>query len=130
MVAGGLVLALVGRFILHLLPETILMVLSGLGHIVCVLLFAMIPFAMIPEQPNHRAHVFPAMICATLGVDMVFNLSKVFFTTQTPSKRQGLAGALINSTLFLGISFFVGVADLAVAQTSHLGPKQSYKVAF
>ncbi len=125
MAAGGLVLATVGGLILHLLPGTILMVLSGVGYVVCVLLFA-----IIPETPNYWAYVFPAMICATLGVDVAFNVSNVFITTQTPSKRQGLAGALINSTLFLGISFFLGVADIAVAQTSHLGLKQSYKVAF
>lgn len=125
MAAGGLVLATVGGLILHLLPGTILMVLSGLGYVMCVLLFA-----ILPEQPNYWAYVFPAMICATLGVDVAFNVSNVFITTQTPSKRQGLAGALINSTLFLGISFFLGIADIVVAQTSHLGSKKSYKMAF
>jgi MFS family permease len=101
------------------------MVLSGLGYVMCVLLFA-----IIPEQPSYWAYIFPAMICATLGVDVAFNVSNVFITTQTPSKQQGLAGALINSTLFLGISFFLGVADIVVSQTSHLGLKKSYKVAF
>lgn len=125
MAAGGLVLATVGGLILHLLPGTILMVLSGLGYVISMLLFA-----IIPDNPNYWAYVFPAMICATLGVDVAFNVSNVFITTQTPSRRQGLAGALINSTLFLGISFFLGLADIAAAQTSHLGLKQSYKVAF
>jgi MFS family permease len=125
MAAGGLILATVGGLILHLLPGTILMVLSGLGYVMSVLLFA-----IIPDRPSYWAYVFPAMICATLGVDVAFNVSNVFITTQTPSKRQGLAGALINSTLFIGISFFLGVADIAAAQTSHLGLKPSYKVAF
>ena len=125
MAAGGLILATVGGLILHLLPGTALMVLSAIGYVMCVLLFA-----IIPDHPNYWAYVFPAMICGTLGVDIAFNVSNVFITTQTPSRRQGLAGALINSTLFLGISFFLGVADIAVAQTSHLGTKQSYKVAF
>ena len=125
MAAGGLILATVGGLILHLLPGTILMVLSGLGYVMCVLLFA-----VIPEHPSYWAYIFPAMICATLGVDVAFNVSNVFITTQTPKKRQGLAGALINSALFLGISFFLGVADIAAAQTGHLGAKQSYKVAF
>jgi MFS family permease len=124
MAAGGLILATVGGLILHLLPGTVLMILSGIGYVMCVLLVA-----IIPEHPNYWAYVFPAMVCATLGVDVAFNVSNVFITTQTPSKRQGLAGALINSTLFLGISFFLGVADIAAAQISHLGMKQSYKVA-
>lgn len=125
MAAGGLVLATVGGLILHLLPGTILMVVSGLGNLMCVLLFA-----IIPKQPNYWAYIFPAMICATIGVDIAFNVSNVFITTHIPSKQQGLAGALINSTLFLGISFFLGIADIAVAQTSHLELKQSFKVAF
>lgn len=125
MAAGGLILATVGGLILHLLPGTILMVLSGVGYLISVMLFA-----IIPEQPNYWAYVFPAMTCATLGVDVAFNVSNVFITTQIPSRRQGLAGALINSTLFLGISFFLGIADIAVAETSHLGLKGSYKVAF
>jgi MFS family permease len=125
MAAGGLVLATVGGFILHLLSGTLLMVVSALGNVVCVLLFA-----VIPEHPNYWAYIFPAMLCATLGVDIAFSVSNVFITTKMPGKRQGLAGALINSTLFLGISFFLGVADIAAAQTSHLGLKRSYKVAF
>ncbi len=47
-----------------------------------------------------------------------------------PKARQGLAGAFINSLLFLGISFFLGFADLAVTQTADRGPRESYKVAF
>ena len=47
-----------------------------------------------------------------------------------PRARQGLAGAFINSILFLGISFFLGFADLAVTQTADKGQRQSYKVAF
>lgn len=125
MAAGGLILATVGGLILHQVSGTIFMVLSGIGYVMCVLLFA-----ILPEHSNYWAYIFPAMICGTLGVDVAFNVSNVFITTQTPSKRQGLAGALINSTLFLGISFFLGIADIAAAQTSHLGTKQSYKVAF
>ena len=47
-----------------------------------------------------------------------------------PKARQGLAGAFINSILFLGISFFLGFADLAVTQTADRGQRASYKVAF
>ncbi len=125
MAAGGLVLATVAGFILHLLPGTMLMLLSASGNVLCVLLFA-----VISEQPNYWAYVFPAMIGATVGVDIAYSVSNVFITTQTPSNKQGLAGALINSTLFLGISFFLGIADIVVAQTSHLGPRKSYKLAF
>lgn len=125
MAGGGLILATVGGLILHLLPGTALMVLSGIGYVMCGLLFA-----IMPDHPNYWAYVFPAMICVTIGGDVAFNVSNIFITTKTPSRRQGLAGALINSTLYLGISFFLGVADIAVAHTSHLGLKHGYKVAF
>ena len=70
------------------------------------------------------------MLCATAGIDVTYNVTNVFITTSMPKARQGLAGALINSVVFLGISFFLGMADLAVTQTKDLGQRQSYKVAF
>lgn len=70
------------------------------------------------------------MICATLGIDITYNVSNIFITTSMPAVRQGLAGAFINSILFLGISFFLGFADLAVTQTADRGQRESYKVAF
>lgn len=70
------------------------------------------------------------MVCCTMGIDITFTVSNIFLTTNMPSHRQGLAGAFINSILFLGISFFLGIADIAVGQTAHLGLRQSYKVAF
>lgn len=76
MAVGGLVLATIGGLILHLLSGTILMMLSGLGYFMSMLLFA-----IIPANPNYWAYVFPAMICATLGVDVAFNVSNVFITT-------------------------------------------------
>jgi len=84
----------------------------------------------MPDNPNYWAYVFPAMICATAGVDITFNVTNVFITTSMPKARQGLAGSLINSLLFLGISFFLGLGDLAVTMTADRGQRQSYKVAF
>lgn len=70
------------------------------------------------------------MLCATLGIDVTYNVSNIFITTSMPRARQGLAGAFINSILFLGISVFLGFADLAVTQTAGRGQRESYKVAF
>ncbi|TDZ16552.1 Efflux pump terJ [Colletotrichum orbiculare MAFF 240422] len=125
MIVGGLVIGTVGGFTLHLLPGRVLLAISGMGNLLCVLLFA-----IIPDNPNYWAYVFPSMICATIGIDITYTVSNVFITTNLPAHRQGTAGALINSLLFLGISFFLGMGDVAVGQTSHLGLKQSYKTAF
>lgn len=124
MAAGGLFLATAGGFLLHLLPGTALMIISAAGYVICVLLFA-----IMPEDPNYWAYIFPAMIAATVGVDITYSVSNIFITTSMPRKRQGLAGALINCLVFLGISVFLGFADIAVNATSHLGLKESYKVA-
>ena len=124
MAAGGLFLVFTGGFFLHLLPGTALMIISAVGYIICVLLFA-----VMPENPNYWAYIFPAMIAATVGIDVTYNVSNIFITTSMPKKRQGLAGALINCIVFLGISVFLGIADIAVTATSHLGLKESYKVA-
>ncbi|KAF2746186.1 MFS general substrate transporter [Sporormia fimetaria CBS 119925] len=124
MCVGGLILASAGGLILHILPGRILLIVSGTCFIFSTLLFA-----IIPQNPNYWAYVFPAMLCATLGIDITYNVTNIFITTSMPRARQGLAGALINSLLYLGISFFLGFADLAVAETKHRGERFSYKVA-
>lgn len=47
-----------------------------------------------------------------------------------PLKRQGLAGALINSLLQLGIAFFLGFGALIGRETEDRGIRQSYKYVF
>ena len=125
MAAGGIILATVGGFTLHLLPGRVLLVISGLGSLASVLLFA-----VIPEHANYWAFVFPAMVGATVGVDITYLVSNIFITTTVPKHRQGVAGALINSVLFLGISFFLGMADLAVAEHEARAGGEQHKVAF
>ncbi|EGX92472.1 efflux pump antibiotic resistance protein, putative [Cordyceps militaris CM01] len=125
MISCGLVLGAVGGLTLHLLPGRALLVLSGLGFVVACLLFA-----LLPERPNYWAWVMPAMIAASVGIDIAFTVSNIFITTNLPARRQGLAGALINSTLFLGISVFLGFGNVAVAHTSHLSLRENYQVAF
>ncbi|KAJ5293712.1 major facilitator superfamily transporter [Penicillium antarcticum] len=62
------------------------------------------------------AWVFPAMVCATIGIVISYSVSNVFITTSLPNHQQGIAGGggLINCLVFLGISFFLGFADFAV----------------
>jgi MFS family permease len=125
MCVGGLILTTVGGLILHLLPGRILLLISGIAYILSTLLFA-----VLPESFNYWAYVFPAMICATLGIDVTYNVSNIFITTSMPKARQGLAGAFMNSLLFLGIAVFLSFADLAVSETEGRGLRQSYKIAF
>ncbi|KAK7946679.1 MFS general substrate transporter [Apiospora aurea] len=143
MALGGIFLALMGGLVLHLIPGRILMIISGLGFLLSVLLFALIP-DQVDGAPStgflYWAYVFPAMLCSTIGVDITYNVTNVFITTSMPARLQATAGALINSLLYLGIAFWLGVAELAVSQTKEtresgenedeLTPREQYKIAF
>lgn len=125
MAIGGLVLATVGGFTLHLLPGKVALLLSGSGYLISVVLFA----AMPPGSANYWAWIFPAMLGATLGVDVTYGVTNIFITTSLPKRRQGLAGALVNSVLFLGMSFFLGMADL-VESSLKSKEKGPYRAVF
>ena len=121
---GGLVISAIGGFVLHLIPGWVLLVVAGIAWVLAPMLFA-----LAPDGASYWAWVFPAMICGTLGVDITYNITSIFITTSLPEHQQGLAGALFNSLLFLGISFFLGFADLTAAATEKQGLRQSYKAA-
>jgi MFS family permease len=125
MCLGGLVISFCGGYVLHLMNGTVLMLVGGLGWVVTSLLFA-----LAPEGANYWAFVFPAMIGATVGIDIIYNVTNIFITTSLSQSRQGLAGALINTLLYLGIAFLLAFADVAQTQTAHLGLKLSYQAVF
>ncbi|SPO05254.1 related to multidrug resistance protein [Cephalotrichum gorgonifer] len=124
-VVGGLLIGSVGGATLHHFSGRVLFIISGVGHVLCSLLFA-----IMPAGSTYWPYVFPAMICSTIGIDVTYTVSNVFITTQLPAHHQGLAGAVINSVLFLGISFWLGIADIAVGKTASRGLMESYRVAF
>ncbi|KAJ5643590.1 uncharacterized protein N7484_006097 [Penicillium longicatenatum] len=125
MAVGGLILSMTGGFILHKLSGTILMIISCLGYVGSGLLFAIIPLG-----GNYWAYVFPAMICGTIAIDISFNLANIFITTSMPKAKQGLAGALINCTMHMGVTVMLGLADIVETQTKYLGKWKSYKAVF
>ena len=123
--AGGVILSVLGGYVLHLIPGTILIAIAGSGWIIASILFAVAPLGA-----NYWAYVFPSMICATMGIDITFNVANVFITTNLSAKRQGLAGALINTLLYIGIAFLIAFADVVQTQTARLGLKRSYQSVF
>ena len=60
----------------------------------------------------------------------MYNVSNIFITTSLKSDQQGIAGACVNGLLFIGMSFFLGWADLAGALGSADDLEQRYKTAF
>ncbi|KAL4996453.1 major facilitator superfamily domain-containing protein [Aspergillus recurvatus] len=125
MAVGGLILSCVGGLIFHLVSGTLLLMISCLGYFGSGLFFA-----VVPQGGNYWAFVFPSMICGTIGIDISFNLANIFITTNMPKSKQGLAGALINCTLHMGIAVMLGFADIVHTQTGYLGARKSYKAVF
>ncbi|KAL7273412.1 hypothetical protein RUND412_003738 [Rhizina undulata] len=125
MCIGGIIIATVGGFVLHILSGTMLMVTAGVAWVIAPLLFA-----IMPEGVTYWPFVFPAMIMATVGIDISFNITNIFITTGLPKRQQGLAGAIINSNMHLSIAFFLGIGDIIASETSHLGKRRSYELVF
>lgn len=121
----GCTLATLGGIILHRIPGTIMMAITGIAIIIDSLLWALIPL-----HANYWAWVFPAMICATIAIDIIFNVANIFFSTALPARQQGLAGALSNVLLQLSIALLLGFADIVATATLDHGQRQSYKNAF
>lgn len=126
MAVGGLILSVAGGYLLHMLNGTILIIIACLGYLASGLLFALIPLG-----GNYWAFVFPAMIGGTIGIDISFNVTNIFITTNLSKERQGLAGALINCTLHFGIAIMLAFADIVQVHTEeYLGLRKSYQAAF
>lgn len=126
MALGGCVISTLGGFVLHLVPGTILILIAGTCWIAAPLLFALAPLGA-----SYWSFIFPAMICATIGIDVTFNVANIFITTSLPRAQQGLAGAVIMLLMHLGIALCLGFADIVNAFTlNNLGMLRSYKAVF
>ncbi|KID81816.1 drug resistance protein [Metarhizium guizhouense ARSEF 977] len=137
---GGMVLAIAGGLVLHTISNQILMIISSLGFILSVLLFALIPDPATSGKSTsftYWAYIFPAMIAGTIGVDITFNVTNIFITTAMPRRHQAAAGGLINSLLYLGIAFWLGIGELAVSATvqsrgghDKVDAREQYRIGF
>ncbi|EKD14906.1 drug resistance protein [Drepanopeziza brunnea f. sp. 'multigermtubi' MB_m1] len=126
MALGGCLIATFGGFIMHLVPGTALVTMSGVSWIIAPLLLA-----IAPQGANYWAYIFPSMICATMGIDITFNVANIFITTSLPRKQQGLAGSVIMLLLHLGIAVCLGFADIVNTYTvERLGMRESYQAVF
>ncbi|KAI9731303.1 MAG: hypothetical protein M1834_005206 [Cirrosporium novae-zelandiae] len=128
MCVGGLILSTLGGLLLHLIPGTALLLFSSLAWVASSLLFALLP----THDPSYWSYIFPSMLCATLGIDIIYNATNVFVTTSLPAAQQGLAGSLVNSVLYFGIAILLGFSDIAQTQALRGGARlrESYKVVF
>ena len=122
---GGIVLATCSGFVLHLVHANVLLFICTAASITASILFV-----LQPEGGNYWAWVFPAMWCATIAIDLLFSVANVFFSTALPARQQGLAGAISNVLMQLGVALLLGFADMVDSSTRDQGMRQSYKNAF
>lgn len=136
---GGVILAVAGGLILHIISSHILLMISGLGYLFSVLLFALIPSQSDLHDHStsyvYWAYIFAAMCCGTIGMDIMFNVSNVFITTALPKRDQAVAGGVINSLMCLGIAFWLGIAEVAISTTQNLREgqldlREQYRIGF
>ncbi|KAI0377189.1 MFS general substrate transporter [Hypomontagnella monticulosa] len=136
---GGFILAITGGFVLHILSGQILLIVSGVGYVISVLLFPLISAQEASKGPTSHtywAYVFPSMVCTTIGIDITYNVTNVFVTTAMPRRYQATAAGLITSLGYLGMAFWLGVAELAVSTwaRSHAdenpGLREKYQIGF
>ena len=137
---GGIILALCGGFVMHLIPNRVLMIISCAGFFISMLLFPLIPEqsgdSKMSTNKLYWAYIFPSMLCGTIGVDITYNVTNVFITTAMPHRLQASASGLINSLLYLALAFWLGVSELAVSATIQtqgkdaLGLRGQYQIGF
>lgn len=107
---GGVILCIVGGSLMHIVPTMILLFVSALAWIAAPLLLALAPLPL-----DYWKYVLPSMLCATIGIDLTFTVSIIFFSSVQPLQYQGLSGAVCSILVNLAMSFALVISEI-VAQ--------------
>ena len=107
--ALGVILCLVGGRLLHYVPIMALLLASGVAWIGAPLFLA-----LSPRPLNYWSAVLPSMFCATVGIDVTFTVSIVFFSSVQPLRYQGLCGAVCSILVNLAMSFSLSISEIVV----------------
>ncbi|KAG9843312.1 MFS general substrate transporter, partial [Aureobasidium melanogenum] len=116
---GGILCGLVSGRLIHHGSPTWTLVVSGVAWVAAPLLLALGSTSM-----GYWPFVFPAMVCATVGVDITYNIANLVLSSLSPLRWQGLAGAVNSTTVNLGIAFSLAITQ--VIQTATEGKDPSF----
>lgn len=61
------------------------------------------------------AFIYPAIILAIVGLDITLNITSSVITTSLPNHLQAVGSLLITSLLYLGMTFWLGVVEMATS---------------
>jgi hypothetical protein len=102
------------------------LIIAGSAWIISPLLSAVAPI-----DADYWAYVLPSMLCATIGVDITFNVCNILISSSTPHDQQGIAGAIVAFLFHFGGTACLSIANVVKQNTqSYLGERGSYQVVF
>ncbi|KAM0714691.1 hypothetical protein Q7P37_009708 [Cladosporium fusiforme] len=121
----GCALAIAGGHLMQFVSGSAIFIVTSIAGI-----FASLIFALAPHGVGFWNCVLPAMLLATISINLIFNRANVFLSAVFPEHLQGLAGGLSNSLIHLSIAIQLGFAKVVATETSYQGQSRSYKNAF
>jgi MFS family permease len=110
---GGIILCIIGGLVMHVVPIVILLLISALAWIAAPLLLALAPLPL-----HYWEYVVPSMLCATIGIDLTFTVSIVFFSSVQPLRYQGLSGAVCSILVNLAMSFALSISEIVMEKAA------------
>ncbi len=72
----------------------------------------------------------PAMLGATVSINIIFNVINIFISISILHNQQGLTNTLINSLLYLSITVLLMFADIMQTVMMKLRLRRSYQTVF
>jgi len=79
---------------------------------------------------SYWAYVLPAMLGATVSINIIFNVINIFISISILHNQQGLTNTLINSLLYLSITVLLMFADIMQTVMMKLRLRRSYQTVF
>jgi predicted MFS family arabinose efflux permease len=125
MAVGGCILAVLGGYLMSKVSGTGILIVSCLAVIA-----AATAFLYMPSRPSYWAWVFPAMICATTAIDLVYSVVNVFLSSELSEDQQGMAGSLAHALVRFSDTLLLGVARGVTADGLDTNDRASYRGAF
>jgi len=125
MTIAGCFLAICKGLFLHVVSNTIVLILTACAAVVAPLLFALAPL-----EASYWAYVFPAMLCAAIALDLIFHVFFELLATTLPTSERSLTGTLTNALAQSSIALLLGAAAMVETLTVYQGKAQSYKNVF
>jgi MFS family permease len=125
MAGGGCFLAILGGYLMSKVSGTSILATTCLAVIAAATLFL-----CMPSQPSYWIWVFPAMVCATTAIDLVYSVVNVFLSSELPTDQQGMAGSLAHALVRFSDTLMLGVAKAITPEALDTNDRASYRGAF